>query len=303
MNLRNTVTPLTASIAILFLLGTLLLYFLTVLSGATEHSILKTFYWLQADCSKFPGAPFSGQCRWTNYAICAVVDGYNHNCIKSAAHPFSPKDNFSSTVGVPMAFINNRNYYYYTSRIGYAFELVGISFLTFSLMALVVHLFTKFKVKLAFKGLFWSFYILAFVFTVISVALSTSAYAKGRQKFRDDGIEASLGTKTWAVAWTTVALMLINMPLLALATVEWNKGRDSFYSPDYYTTNKESYQEPLAVNPVPTSTGPWFKRRSATKNSSYSQQPPISATPAIKEEVKAGAVPLDKHPADDTLQP
>lgn len=209
MNFR----PVLKTTATLFLLGTLLTQLLSLLTGGSDTSILKRFYWLETDCSGFNGTP-NGLCRWTNYNICGVENGHNVDCSSSrAAHAFAPARQFDREA-VPSAFADNDNYYYYMSRIGWAFLLIGTAFTLFAMVPYVVGLF---KHSNALKGSFWAMYALALIFTIVGVCLSTAVYVRGRNKFRDAGLDASLGVKTMAVSWVAVFLLLFNIPFLAFA--------------------------------------------------------------------------------------
>ena len=210
--------------ATIFLLGSGLTLFLTILTGATQTSVLRKFYWLETDCSNFSGSPVSSTCRWTNYGLCGVQDNRNTDCTHDvAAYPFSPSRNFNSNDNLPSAFVDNANYYYYTSRIGYGFSLVGLAFLVFSWFPFLILLFTKVGFA-ALQSVFWVLYGLALLFVIIGIALSTSAYAKGRNHFRNAGFTANLGTKAMATAWTTVFLLLFSIPFIVFASREWSLG-------------------------------------------------------------------------------
>lgn len=251
---------ITAFLASLFLLGTALTLFLTILTGATEKSILKKFYWLEVDCSDFPGAPISSdRCRWTNYGLCGVSNNENSDCTHDvAAYPFAPSRNFNSDENLPDAFVNNDNYYYYTSRIGYGFSLVGIAFLVFSFLPFFIILFSNAWYK-GFKTIFWILYSSALLFIIVGIALSTTAYAKGRNHFRDAGYTANLGTKAMSTAWTTFFLMLFNIPFIAYATSQ-SSGSSSPSSFSRFNFKKNKSMQP-ASNSNSRFNGGWFKRK------------------------------------------
>ena len=61
--------------------------------------------------------------------MCGVDHNKNAHCGKSqAAFPYSPEDNFGRNSGIPQNFIDDRDTYYYLSRVGWAFILVGLFF-------------------------------------------------------------------------------------------------------------------------------------------------------------------------------
>ncbi len=82
-----------------------------VLSGGTEHRPFNRWYWLEADTSSIAGAPDTT--RWTTYNYCDATTGINTDCShRKAGFPFSPKDNFGTTDGVPSPFVDHRNVSY-----------------------------------------------------------------------------------------------------------------------------------------------------------------------------------------------
>lgn len=270
---------LAASLASLFLLGTGLTLFLTVLTGGTQTSILKKFYWLEVDCSNFPGSPFNSNCRWTNYGLCGVTNNENSNCTHAvAAYPFSPSKNFNSNTNLPNAFITNSNYYYYTSRIGFGFSLVGLAFLVFSWLPYFLILFIRNSFK-AFKTIFWVFYTASSIFIIIGIALSTSSYAKGRSHFRDAGYTSNLGTKAMSTAWVTVFLLLFNIPFLVSSLIDFKfsglKSKHDDYESNPYITDNDNTNN--------NNKGGWFKkyRKNQHELSQPVQQP---VTPVINND-------------------
>lgn len=325
MNVLRIIVIFFASI---FILGSALTLFLTILTGATQTSILRKFYWLETDCSNFPGAPFSSTCRWTNYGLCAVSDGRNTNCTHDvAAYPFLPSRNFVSDDNLPTAFVDNANYYYYTSRIGYGFSLVGLAFLVFSWFPFFTALFTKSRF-LAVTIVFWILYGLALLFVIIGIALSTSAYAKGRSHFRDAGFSATLGTKPMATAWTTVFLLLFSIPFLVFAVREWSFGSRGVGGGSSGSGRFSFRRRANPAYPSSSSNGGWFRRKDippsnqmvANPEAQQTQQPLndtsatsgtavdgitsanyLSFTPV--KEVKAGSVTLENNDADRNLYP
>lgn len=330
-------------LATLFLLGTALLLFLSILTGGTETSILRRFYWLETDCSRFPGAPVDTRCRWTNYGICSVSDGKNTDCTHaSAAFPFSPSRNFHSNENLPSAFVDHANYYYYTSRIGYGFALVGLAFLVFSWIPFIALIVAK-GASAASTGIFWALYALAIIFIIIAVALWTACYARGRSKFRDAGFSADLGTKAMATSWATVFLILFNIPFIAGAFAKWGGFKNRKYK---NTNNYDAYDLENENNQVGVGAGTgtgavagvggvraanrpgfvsWFQRTPKQSGHAYSGTTNtgsaidnggaggtttggganyLSFTP-MKErgEVKAGATAVDRTAADGNLYP
>lgn len=218
--LRQLLKP----VSLILLLGSMLTLILTLITGSTNKSIMSRFYWLETDCSGYPGAPISGRCRWTSYNLCGVSSGKNSGCTsRSAAYAFSPKDNFSNTRNVPRPFINSRNKFFYMSRIGWAFEIVALFFLLCATLVFFVY-------ALGFmKWLFWPFYILAFLFVATSAAILTAAYVIGKKDFNNAGNRTTIGSRAMSTLWITVGAMLFNLFLLSfLALTKRSKSNRGF---------------------------------------------------------------------------
>lgn len=208
--LRQLLKP----VALIILLGSLLTLVLTLITGSTNRSIMGRFYWLETDCSQYPGAPISGRCRWTSYNLCGVSGGKNSGCTSSSAgYAFSPKDNFSNTQNVPRAFITGRNRFFYMSRIGWAFEVIALFFLLCATLVFFVY-------ALGFlKWLFWPFYVLALLFMAVSAAILTAAYVLGKNDFSNAGNRTTLGSRAISTLWITVGALIFNLFLLTFLAV------------------------------------------------------------------------------------
>lgn len=201
---------LVAIVSFIFLLGAALLSFFTILSGARKTGVLKNFYWIEAVTEGFGSAP--EVTRWTNYDWCGYTDGsYHIDCSKSmAAQSFSPKDNFGANPTMPSAFLNDRNTYYYLSRVGWAMLLIG---LFFTICAIIPAIFSLFSNNFGFLGSVFLTILpswIAFFFITLSACLYTACYTKARRVFRNDSRSASLGTKNFAFIWTSVFLLLVS---------------------------------------------------------------------------------------------
>lgn len=194
-------------IPILLLLGASLLLFFINLTGASNKSVLSRFYWSETETKGISGADFS-KTRWTNYGICDGSSGKNTDCTKhKPAYPYSPKDNFKSSSGLPSSFTKDRDTYYYLTRFAYAFFLIG---LVFSLFALIPVLLTCCGTGF-FTGIFSTLAIaMASLFTITAACLVTAAHVKGRNAFKDSGHKSSLGVKLFGITWAAVACLLLS---------------------------------------------------------------------------------------------
>ncbi|KAG0674611.1 uracil DNA glycosylase [Pichia californica] len=241
-------------------------------SSGTQTSILKKFYWLEADCSNFPGSPISSTCRWTNYGLCGVSDGSNSDCTHAvAAYPFSPARNFNSNENLPQNFIDKSSYYYYVSRTGYGFSLVGLAFLVASWFPYFANLFTKSKFTII-KTIFWILYAAAAIFIITGISLSTAAYSRGRSHFRDAGVTSNFGTKVMATAWTTFFLVLFNIGFLIGSFIKIFGKRDSEIGNNNINNNNSNLNHNESAIYIPKFKTPWFKSRRETN---LHQQEPV----------------------------
>ncbi|CDK27090.1 unnamed protein product [Kuraishia capsulata CBS 1993] len=212
--------------------------FLVLLSGSTERSVLKHFYWFEADTKKYPGAKFE-KTRWTCYNTCDGSSGSNKNCSKTkAAYPFSPKDNFSNSKNLPSTFLKHRKTYYYLSRIGWALLLVGLALLLAFLFVSICSICVGLQPFLALiLGL-------SLFFTLAAACLITAAFVKGRNAFRNDGSKTHLGVKMFGLLWGSVAALLFSFLttcgscMYGLTKKKRNTAKDS-ESVDYYN-NREA---------------------------------------------------------------
>ncbi|EDO17979.1 hypothetical protein Kpol_1054p26 [Vanderwaltozyma polyspora DSM 70294] len=189
-----------------FLLGAGLLTFIVVLSGARSTGTLTRFYWLEADTSGFNSAP--NTTRWYNYEFCGWDGHRTSNCSsKGAAKPFSPKDNFGPSDNMPRTFLDNRNAYYYLSRIGWSFLLVSLFFIVTAIIPQIINIF-----KVIPGIAIWSTVScwFAMFFMTLTSCLYTGCYVKARQAFNRRDRRAKLGAKNFAFIWTSTFLLMVN---------------------------------------------------------------------------------------------
>lgn len=228
---------------LVLLLGAGLLSFFAILGGARQTGVLRKFYWLEANTGGFNNAPATT--RWFNYDWCGVENGALQECSsRSAAKPFSPRDNFGDSAALPASFVEKRKTYYYLSRVAWAMLLVGIFFIVCAIVPLVATAFTASVWAGSFAALtLW----LALFFVMLSACLYTGCYVKARNSFADSGRRAKLGKKNFAFIWTSVALLLACAIWSTVATAvfgvkkmhankRYSYGSDSFDAGDKATT-------------------------------------------------------------------
>lgn len=200
-------------IPVFFLVGSVLLLILTIINGAGTSSVLGKFYWSETDTSGLTGVPYN-KTRWTFYRMCGVDHNKNAHCGKSqAAFPYSPEDNFGRNSGIPQNFIDDRDTYYYLSRVGWAFILVGLFFGVAAMVAAPLN-FCYFVAGIV--GLTTAF--VSLLFTITAACCITAAHTKGRREWNRAGFPTVLGAKAFGILWTAVACLLISFVSLVVLT-------------------------------------------------------------------------------------
>ncbi|KAH3687436.1 hypothetical protein WICPIJ_001587 [Wickerhamomyces pijperi] len=180
---------------------TLMLVFI-ILSGAINSSPIDKFYWLEADTSSISGAP--AMSKWTFWGLSESVDGSTKHVDLQPGYPISPVDNFGTTENIPQDFIDNRNTYYYLTRVGFGLFFVALGFTACSLLLLVISFCSSAAARI--HALFIAG---SFLFTLAAVALFTAASAKAKNTFSNAGLYAKLGQDMYGIAWASVAVSLI----------------------------------------------------------------------------------------------
>ncbi|QLG74241.1 hypothetical protein HG535_0G01250 [Zygotorulaspora mrakii] len=210
---------------LLFLLGAGLLGFFLILSGGKSGGVLDGFYWFEADTSGFNDAP--QLTRWYNYDWCAVRDNQVTNCSSRApATAFSPRDNFGRSNEMPTTFLDNRNAYYYLSRVGWAMLLIGLFYIVLSIIPAIVLLFKSSVAMHIWHNLaIWA----ALLFVLLSACLYTGCYVKARSGFNSEGRHSKLGAKMFAFIWTTSFLLMWNAAWAVAGAVLSKRDRYNAY--------------------------------------------------------------------------
>jgi hypothetical protein len=144
--------PILGLLALVFLAGGIVLQFLVVLSGlptTPENNIYFLEATLQgASAGGLQNSGIANPVRWTWLRICGVdqATGLNAFCQPTgAATPFSPVDNFPQQTyqNLPAAFQDHRNYYYYLSRISWAFYIIALFFAALAIFTGLLALCTR----------------------------------------------------------------------------------------------------------------------------------------------------------------
>jgi len=195
--------PILGLISLILLAGGIVLQFLVILSGAVSGSPENQIYFLQSSTNGIPNA--RNPSRWTFFSITGV-DGNGHNTNYGRvvpALPFDPPRNFGTQTGIPSQFIGT-HYYYYLSRFMFAFYLVALFFAVVAFFTGMLALCTRLGAYLSSLNT-----ALAFFFQALAAALMTAWTVKGRNQFRGDGQDASLGVKAYGFTWGAFACFFI----------------------------------------------------------------------------------------------
>lgn len=185
---------------LLLLAGTTLLLVLVILSGSTDHYPFNNFYWVRANTSAISGA--YSESAWTFWGVCEY--GNFSNCKTGPAYPLSPVDNFGTSTGVPTDFKDNRDTYYYLSRFGFAFLLIGLCFSGFAFL-IDLFGFCFLVVDKVAIGLV----VVALFFIAGGAALQTAVTVLAKNAFSDAGDSPKIGVKNMGLMWGAVAAILL----------------------------------------------------------------------------------------------
>lgn len=254
----------------LFAAGSALFYFFIVLAGIKKDgNILNDWYFLRADTSGLPGAPYPVS-QWSLYGVCGYELGNSISepgafigCTSTkAAYPFDPKRNFNDGHADETwsQFRNNR--YYLETRFQFAFYLI-------TLFVVVVTFFFSFFCfvyrPLAVACGVMS--ICSFVFGAIAASLTTAAYVEARDVFHKHNYGAKLGPTLYGFAWASVVMSMLNSVLAWFTSnsdsrprytgggLSFSKGGYKFGISERRTTEDapeytpESYQSDIKENP------------------------------------------------------
>ncbi|KAK5046942.1 hypothetical protein LTR84_007296 [Exophiala bonariae] len=220
-------------LSLILVAGGLLFMFFILLAGAIDHAPVDKWYLLQADTSNIPNAPPIS--RWSYWNVCGVENGRTV-CGEedySKVHPAFPLDpashrTFDTDVNVPEDFVNHHGFYFLMTRFMFAFMLIALFFGAISLLTGLLALCTRIGSYLS--GLLT---LIAAFFQAINAALMTAAYLKGRNNFRDNNQDSSIGQYAFGFEWAAFACFFLATILFCVGPSRKDKtassGRGGFF--------------------------------------------------------------------------
>lgn len=221
--------------------------FFIVLSGSSKNPSfpLDKFYWVEGDTSAIAGAPTTA--RWAFWGVCEKVGSSTKNCSSlGPAIAISPVDNFGTESGVPQYFIDNRDTFYYLSRVGWSTIIVALVFTIISLF-LTVFLICSYQVQ-KITALF------SFVGTLMNfaaAALLTAAIVLTKKHLSSGKIGPSLMGLLWASATCNLIVSLTTFG--ACVRESYLRAKDKYAQESLYTETKPSESSgavPVAAPPA-----------------------------------------------------
>ncbi|EXJ63731.1 hypothetical protein A1O7_00066 [Cladophialophora yegresii CBS 114405] len=196
-------------VSLILLAAGLLFMFFILLAGAIDANPVNRFYILQADTARIPGAPPVS--RWSYWNVCGVRNGrtFCGDQDYSNIHPAFPLDpssrrTFDTRVGVPRNFFQHHAYYFYLTRIMFAFMLMALFFAVLGLFTGLLALCTRLGSYLSSLMT-----MIAMIFQAVNASLMTAAYIKGRNNFRNNGQRSDIGKYAFGFEWAAFACFLI----------------------------------------------------------------------------------------------
>lgn len=190
-------------------------------------------YFLQASTGGISGGKNNvpDPARWTYFAVCGSG---NKDCLPiTAALPFDPVKNFGTQNGVPQHFIHDHSYYYYASRVAWAFYIIALFFAVMALLGSVFALCSRLAAKMTgFTTL------LCVLFQAVAAALMTAWTVQARKTFKKAGMSAKLGTYAYAFTWAAFACFVISAVLFCVGG-SVDKG-DSYQKSSYFGRKKST---------------------------------------------------------------
>ena len=180
-----------------------------LLSDATNTSSLSGLYWSR---TTIDGA----ELQWTLYRLCITDSGTQQCTGRLFAYPYDPVENLKGTSSsdlsssIPSSFTNDKNTYHYLSKASYGLFLAA---LIITVINWPISLCAVCNAGGFLSALVLGLSTMAFVVGSAAAATITAAHVKGRNAFAAAGFDTKLGTTNFALAWVSVAILLISFVL------------------------------------------------------------------------------------------
>lgn len=197
------------SINIFLLAGANLLFIFIILGGAVNHFPFNDFWWVKADTSDISNAyPETG---WYFWGACNIND--KSQCDLAPGYPIDPTRNFGTSTGVPDDFSSGSKFYY-LSRFGFAFLLIGF---VFAALAFLINLVGFYLESIEKIGIL--LVTLATFFTAGACAFYTSVAVLARNAFSSQNKSTKVGAKSFGILWAAFVTLLIIWFTLCAANI------------------------------------------------------------------------------------
>ncbi|OBT95902.1 hypothetical protein VE01_06057 [Pseudogymnoascus verrucosus] len=213
---------LLGAVSWILLAGALVMLWLVVLSGVTNHTPLNKIWFLRADTSGIGDARPNSQ--WTFWYVCG---DNNNNCGSPVpALPLGYAWRGNST-GAPSALVGSHGhnttskYYYYMWRFGWVFFFIAFIFANFAALSGVL---SCIRVVAGATGLLT---LAATFWLCLAACLMSAVFVKARDRFQSDGRSASVGRYAFAFTWTSLVLLFLSACLFLGGVLIGRKKRDS----------------------------------------------------------------------------
>lgn len=198
--------------ALVLLAGSLVMLFFVILSGVTETTPLNQTYFLRADTKGISGARDTTQ--WTYFYMCGLD---NQDCgMPHAAPPFGYAWNANAD-NAPAALIGSHGGETTSSKFFYLWRF-GWVFLIITLFFEIVAFFSGFLACCGRLGSALASFVagIALICYAVGVSLMTVTFVQARNRFLEEGREASLGRYAFGFLWGSFTALLIANVLFGL---------------------------------------------------------------------------------------
>lgn len=248
--------PILALLALILVAGGILLDIFVVLSGTKVNTTpINKIYFLEASTQGMGNAPATT--AWTYFSVCSFINGGPGDCRPvSAAPPFDPPRNFGASPKIPAGF-DGTNFYYYMSRVAWAFYLIA---LFFGAITLAMGIFACCARIAGFlSGFFAS---VAALMQAVAAALMTAWTVKARNVFQSSGHAASLGRYAYGFTWASFACFFLAMILFCSS----GGSRKNKHQEEERQDIDPATGQPIVMEQQQGTSGGFFGRNSSSKN-------------------------------------